>query len=308
MPGKGDRGGVKEKPKNTAGALKRIIRYLMMYKYLVLAFIVLTFVSNLGNLIGPRLAGKAIDAISVENGPIDMKVVTRYALLMLLFYVGGSLISFTVNIGMMRVGRKISRNMRRDVFNKLMKLPVGYFDRHQAGDIISRVSYDIDVVTVSLSTDVVQIVTSLVTVLGSFIMMLIISPPLVVCMVFTIPVSIMFTRHMSKKTRPLYSKRSASYGRMNGFTEEMFSGQKTILAYAGENRVCGNFSEINRNAAESYKNADSLGMTMGHTIGMISNMGLAAIGMGGAIMYMFKWVTLGQISSFVLYSRKFPAP
>ncbi|MBR4428338.1 MAG: ABC transporter ATP-binding protein, partial [Clostridia bacterium] len=202
----------------------------------------------------------------------------------------------------------ISRNMRRDVFNKLMKLPVGYFDRHQAGDIISRVSYDIDVVTVSLSTDVVQIVTSLVTVLGSFTMMCIISPPLVVCMVFTIPVSILFTRHMSKKTRPLYSKRSASYGRMNGFTEEMFSGQKTILAYAGEDRVCGNFSEINRTAAESYKNADGLGMTMGPTIGMISNMGLAAIGLGGAIMYMFKWVTLGQISSFVLYSRKFSGP
>ena len=308
MPGKGDRGGIKEKPKNTAGALKRIISYLMKYKYLVLAFIILTFVSNLGNLIGPRLAGRAIDAISVEGGPINMREVTRYALLMLLFYVGGSLTSFIVSIGMMRVGRKISRNMRRDVFNKLMKLPVGYFDRHQAGDIISRVSYDIDVVTVSLSTDVVHIVTSLVTVLGSFIMMLIISPPLVVCMVFTIPVSILFTRHMSKKTRPLYSKRSASYGKMNGFTEEMFSGQKTILAYAGENRVCGNFSEINRNAAESYKNADSLGMTMGPTIGMISNMGLAAIGMGGAIMYMFKWVTLGQISSFVLYSRKFSGP
>ena len=308
MPGKGDRGGVKEKPKDARGALRRIINYLMQYKYIVLALIVCTFLSNLGNLMGPKLAGKAIDAASAGPGKVDMAMVTHYALLMLLFYVGGSLLSFMVTLGMMRVGRKIAQNMRRDVFNKLMTLPVSYFDKHQAGDIISRVSYDIDVVTLSLSTDVVQIVTSLVTVIGSFIMMCSISVPLVLCMVFTIPISILFTRHMSKKTRPLYAKRSAAYGRMNGFTEEMFSGQKTILAYAHENQVCDNFSEINRGAAEAYKNADGMGMTMGPTIGMISNIGLAAIGMGGAILYMYGIVSLGQISSFVLYSRKFSGP
>ena len=308
MPGKGDRGGVKEKPKDARGALRRIVRYLMQYRYLVLLFILLTFLSNLGNLMGPSFAGKAIDAASAGKGQVDMGKVIRYALMMLVFYVSGSLLSFAVTMGMMRVGRRIARNMRRDVFNKLMTLPVGYFDRHQAGDIISRVSYDIDVVTMSLSTDVVQIVTSLVTVLGSFIMMCTISLPLVLCMLFTIPVSILFTRHMSKKTRPLYAKRSAAYGKMNGFTEEMFSGQKTILAYAHEGQVCENFSAINRGAAEAYKNADGLGMTMGPTIGMISNIGLAAIGMGGAILYMYGIVTLGQISSFVLYSRKFSGP
>ncbi len=308
MPGKGDRGREKEKPKDARGALLRIIRYLMQYKYLVLLFIVCTFLSNLGNLMGPNFAGKAIDAVSAGPGRVDMGQVTRYAMLMLLFYVCSNLLSFGVTLGMMRVGRRIAQNMRRDVFNKLMTLPVSYFDKHQAGDIISRVSYDIDVVTMSLSTDVVHIVTSLVTVIGSFVMMCTISLPLVLCMVFTIPVSILFTRHMSKKTRPLYAKRSASYGRMNGFTEEMFSGQKTILAYAQEDQISEKFSRINRNAAEAYKNADGVGMTMGPTIGLISNIGLAAIGMGGAILYMFKIVTLGQISSFVLYSRKFSGP
>ncbi len=308
MPGRGDRGGKKERPQDAKGALKRIIRYLMQYKYVVLLLIACTFLSNLGNLMGPKLAGKAIDAASAGPGLVDMRLVTHNALLMLLFYVGGSLLSFAVTMGMMRVGRRIARNMRRDVFNKLMTLPVSYFDRHQAGDIISRVSYDIDVVTMSLSTDVVHIVTSLVTVAGSFVMMCTISVPLVLCMVFTIPVSILFTRHMSKKTRPLYAKRSAAYGRMNGFTEEMFSGQKTILAYAREKQVCENFSAINRGAAEAYRDADGMGMTMGPTIGMISNIGLAAIGMGGAILYMYGVVTLGQISSFVLYSRKFSGP
>jgi ATP-binding cassette subfamily B protein len=135
-----------------------------------------------------------------------------------------------------------------------------------------------------------------------------ISVPLVLFMVFTIPVSVWFTRKMSKITRPLYRKRSASYGRMNGFAEEMFTGQKTILAYAHEEVSAKEFSEINRAAAEAYKNADSMGMTMGPTIGMISNIGLAAIGMGGALLYMNGVVGLEQISSFVLYSRKFSGP
>ena len=308
MPGPGDRGGVKRKPKDARGALRRILRYLMQYRWITLLMLLCTLLSNLGNLMGPNFAGKAIDAVSAGEGQVDLPAVTRYALLMLLFYVGGNLLNFVVTIGMMRVGRGVARNMRRDVFNKLMTLPVSYFDRHQAGDIISRVSYDIDVVTTSLSADLVHIVTSLVTVVGSFIMMCTISLPLVLCMAFTIPVSILFTRRMSRKTRPLYAKRSAAYGVMNGFTEEMFSGQKTILAYAHEDKVCGKFSEINRSAAEAYRNADSMGMTMGPTIGMISNIGLSAIGLGGAVLYMLGVVSLGQISSFVLYSRKFSGP
>ena len=312
MPGRGDRGGKKEKPRDAKGTLIRIIRYLMVYKWVVLFLLCCAFLSNLGNLLGPRFAGKAIgvaeEGYRLGPGNVDMAMVKHYALLMLAAYVGSNVLSFIITSSMARVGRKVAENMRRDVFNKLMKLPVSYFDRNQAGDIISRVSYDIDVVTTSLSSDVIHILTSTVTVVGSFIIMCSISVPLVLCMVFTIPVSVWFTRKMSKITRPLYRKRSASYGRMNGFAEEMFTGQKTILAYAHEEVSAKEFSEINRAAAEAYKNADSMGMTMGPTIGMISNIGLAAIGMGGALLYMNGVVGLEQISSFVLYSRKFSGP
>ena len=312
MPGQGDRGGPKARPRDAKGALRRILRYLMQYGGWVLLFLACTFLSNIGNLLGPQFAGEAIGVVEegykLGPGHVDMAVVGYYALLMLVCYAGGSVMSFLVSIGMMRVGRRVARNMRRDVFNKLMTLPVGYFDRNQAGDIISRVSYDVDVVCTSLSTDVMQVLTSTVTVIGSFVMMCVISPPLVLCMAATIPASILFTRHMSKKTRPLYARRSAAYGTMNGFAEEMFTGQRTILAYAQEDRVCGDFSRINRAAAEAYRDADGEGMVMGPTIGMISNFGLAAIGMGGAILYMLGMVGLKQISSFVLYSRKFSGP
>lgn len=312
MPGRGDRGGKKEKPRDARGTLIRIIRYLMVYKWIVLFLLCCAFLANLGNLLGPRFAGKAIgvaeEGFRIGPGHVDMDLVRHYALLMLCAYVGSNILAFIISISMARVGRRVAENMRRDVFNKLMKLPVSYFDRKQAGDIISRVSYDIDVITMSLSTDVIQILTSTVTVTGSFIIMCSISVPLVLCMVFTIPVSIWFTRRMGKITRPLYSRRSAAYGTMNGFAEEMFTGQKTILAYAHEEESSKDFSEINRAAATAYKNADGMGMTMGPTIGMISNIGLAAIGMGGAVLYMNGIVGLEQISSFVLYSRKFSGP
>lgn len=312
MPGPGDRGGPKVKPRDAKGALRRILRYLMEYRWWVLLFLACTLLSNTGNLLGPRFAGKAIGVVEAgcQLGPgrVDLEAVGHYALLMLVCYAGGSVMSFLVSIGMMRVGRRVARNMRRDVFNKLMTLPVGYFDQHQAGDIISRVSYDVDVVCTSLSTDVIQIVTSTVTVAGSFLMMCAISLPLVLCMAATIPASVLFTRAMGRKTRPLYARRSAAYGAMNGFAEEMFTGQRTILAYAQEDRVCQDFSEINRAAAEAYRDADSMGMTMGPTVGMISNLGLAAIGTGGSILYMLGLVGLEQISSFVLYSRKFSGP
>ena len=308
MPPRGGRNGKLEKPKSAKGTLLRMLQYLMNFRWVILALLICTFASNIGNLLGPRFASEAIGAADTGPGMVDMGTVTHYAKLMLIAYLGSNLLSFLVNQGMMRVSRRVAQKMRRDVFHKLMSLPVSYFDRHQAGDIISRVSYDIDVVSTCLATDVVQILTSVVTVVGSLIMMLTISPALLTCMIFTLPTAILYTRFMGKKTRPRYAKRSASYGRMNGYVEEMFSGQKTILAYAYEDDVCEEFSQINHAAADAYRDADTLGMTMGPTIGMINNLGMALIGLLGALLYMWKIVGLKQISSFVLYSRKFSGP
>jgi len=308
MPGRGDRGGKKEKPKNAKGALLRILSYLKEYRLLVAFLCLCALVSNVGNLLGPKFAGDAISEAAAGVGRVNFDRVIYNVKWMLALYVGSNLLSFAVSLGMMRVSRHVAQKMRNDVFDKLMLLPVGYFDRNQAGDIISRVSYDIDVVSTSLSTDIVQIMTSFVTVAGSFLMMCSISLPLVGCMLITIPMAVLYTRRMGKRTRPRYAKRSAAYGRMNGFVEEMFSGQKTILAYAYEDGVCEQFNDINHAAADAYYEADRLGMTMGPTVGFINNLGLALIGLAGALLYNYKVVDLGKISSFVLYSRKFSGP
>ena len=306
MPPRGPR--VKaEKPRDARGTLIRTLRYMVNYRYLVLFLLVCTFASNVGNLLGPSFAGKAIGA-AVGPGQVDFATVSHYAKYMLAAYLFSNIMSFLVNQGMMLTGRRVANQMRRDVFNKLMVLPVSYFDRNQAGDIISRVSYDIDVVTTSLSSDLVQIMTSIVTVVGSFLMMCIISPPMTVILFVTVPLAVCFTRYMGKRTRPLYSRRSAAYGEMNGYVEEMFSGQKTILAYAYENDVCEEFSGINHKAADAYCAADTVGMTTGPTVNLINNLGLSLIGLLGAVLYMFGLTGMEQISAFVLYSRKFSGP
>ena len=308
MPGPGDRGGKKEKPKDAKGALTRLVRYTLPFRRQLILFCLCALLSNLGSLMGPKLAGHAINAAAAGAGQVDFQLVGHYVVQMLAVYGVSALLSFAVNIGMVRLSRRVAEQMRTDVFDKLMRLPVSYFDQNQTGDIISRVSYDVDVIATSLGTDIVQIMTSAVTIVGSFLMMCSISLPLVSCMLVTIPLSLFYTRRMAKKTRPLFARRSAAYGEMNGFVEEKFSGQKTILSYAYEDGVAREFDEINRQAADAYNQADNIGSQMGPSVSFINNFGLALIGLVGALLYAGGHVSLGNISSFVLYSRKFSGP
>lgn len=305
---RGQRDTKKEKPKDAKGTLLRIWRYVTRYRALMIIIALLCIGSNLLALVGPSLAGEAIDEAAAGAGKVNFQRVWYYARLMLIFYISSSVLTLLINFLMMKVGRNIARQMRSDVFYKQMKLPVNYFDRHAAGDIISRVSYDIDVLSTSISTDIVQIMTSVVTVAGSLFMMIYISPLLSLMVLITIPLSVLYTRYMGRKTRPLYARRSAAYGKMNGYVEEMFSGQKTIQAYARESTVLDKFENINLEASEAFYWANHYSMTIGPTMNSINNLGLALLGMFGSVLYLKNIVGLAQISSFVLYSRKFSGP
>ncbi len=299
---------VMKKPEDTQGALRRMISFLSAYKLQFLLVAILCVVANVMALMGPSLAGSAINEAAAGAGQVNFEKVFYYVKWMLIFYVASSLLTIFINLFMMSLAKRIGGVMRKNVFEKLMTIPVNYFDRNQAGDIISRVSYDIDVVTTCLSTDVTQILTNVVTVIGSFVMMIYISRALSLIILVTIPVSVGYTVFMRRKTQPRYSHRSVCYGKMNGFVEEMLTGQKTIQAYANEKQVQDRFSEVNQEAADAYYDADYYGMTIGPTMGSINNLSLSLIAIVGSIFYMMGMVSIGQISSFVLYSRKFSGP
>ncbi len=297
-----------EKPKDTKGSLLRLLSYLSRFRFAIALCLVLSLAGNLFALIGPKLAGSAIGVISEGKGLVVFEKVYYYAKWMLILYISSSVFSYLLSVLMMRIGRSVGKQLRKEIFEKLMRLPVGYFDTHQTGDIISRVSYDVDVISNSLSTDVVQILSSVVTVIGAFVMMLLVCPPLVVVVLITIPMSVLYTRHMMIKTRPVLSKRSAMYGALNGFSEEMFSGQKTIQAYAHEDVSITDFDKCNNETCDAYFNAEYYATKIGPSVNFINNLSLSLVALFGSILYMYGRIDLGQISSFVLYSRKFSGP
>lgn len=297
-----------EKPKDTKHVIKRLWNYIYHYKLMFLIAIVLSPTSNVFALLGPMLSGYAIDAIEPGKGLVVFKTVFYYAGWMILFYIASSALSYLLSLIMLRLSQKIVCKMREDVFSRLADLPVEYFDRNQAGDIISRISYDIDTVNTSLSTDLVQIFTSIITIAGSFIMMIVISPRLVLVMLIMIPLSLIYTRYMTTKLRPLFRKRSSKLGELNGFVEEMVSGQKTINAYAAENAIIERFENLNSDAVQAYYNAEYYGNIIGPTVNFINNFSLSLITVFGAILYLSKQLTLGNISSFIQYSRGFSGP
>ena len=291
-----------------ASTLRRLCVYLLQYKWLLLLALALTVGSNLFALIGPALCGRAIDLAEKGPGQVELPTVERYALWMALFYVASAVMTYLLNVLMIVISRKVTYRMRRDMFRRLADLPVGYFDSHPVGDIISRISYDTDTINGSLSTDLVQIFASVITVAGSLIMMLRIAPKLVLVFVVTVPLSMLITRRISKKTHPLFRLRSRRLGELNGFAEEMISGQKTLKAYCQEENTLSELDEYNERAVEAYYQAEYHVAGMGPSTNFINNLSLTLISVFGAMMYMAGGITVGNISSFVLYSRKFSGP
>lgn len=286
----------------------RLWKYLYDFKLLLLLAAVLVVVSNVLALAGPDLSGKAIDAIGTEAGEADFVKVLYYVKLMVLFYVVSAVLSYILTVIINLISKKTISKMRRDVFERLTTLPVSFFDKHMTGDIISVISYDIDTVNASLSTDFIQICKSIITIAGSFIMMLTIAPSLVLVFAVTIPMSALFTVTVTKLVRPLFKKRSAKLGEMNGFVEEMLSGQKTTRAYFRQNTIIDRFSVKNDEAVDAYTRSEYYGTLNGPGVNLINNISLALISIFGAILFLFGKLGLGDISSFVLYSRKFSGP
>lgn len=288
--------------------LKRLWGYLLNYKWMMFFATLLMLISNSFMLVGPYLAGLAIDAIQPGPGNVLFDQVYFYVGVMIGFYIFASILEYGMQTLMIRLTQRTVHRLRKDVFNRMTDLPIGYFDQHQIGDIISRITYDIDTINQSLQNDFIQIVTSAVTIIGSLAMMLYISVFLTLVFAVTIPVAILLTKYMVTRFRPLFRKRSEELGEMNGYVEEMISGQQTIKAYNQEVNMIARFDEKNHDAVTAYYNADYYGSMVGPSINFINNLSLALVSVVGALLFLFDVLTLGAVSSFVLYSRRFSGP
>ena len=303
----GDKRRLEAKKVDVKAILKRLWQYLGRTRWLLILAMILSITSSALSLYGPKLSGKAIDAIGGFQN-VDFDTVFRCCAWMAFCYVSSCSLSYLLHIVVLRLSRNVTRQMRKDVFDRLAILPVGYFDRYQTGDIISTITYDVDTVNQSLSTDLLQILQSTVMVTVSFAMMLSIAPVLLLVFLITIPVTFIFTRWLSKRVRPLFRKRSAKLGQLNGFVEEMLNGQKTVRAYGQEVAVLKKFDEKNDAAVEAYTQAEANGTITGPAVNFISILSLTLVSMFGSLLFLQGKVTLGDLGSFVQYSRRFSGP
>ena len=294
-----------QKAQNRSYVLKRLWDYLYFYKKKLILAIFLTVISNLLSLIGPYLTGRTIS--SMENG-VDFQAVFFFAGLMIVFYLISSLLNYFLSIAMVKISQSVVYKMRKDLFEKLNKVSISYFDKNQTGDIISKMSYDIDTINTSLANDVISIFTSVITVVISFIMMLIMSPILVLVFVITIPISVLITNVLSKIVKKKYRIRNQKLGELNGFAEEMITGQRTIQSYVQEDSVLKKFDEINEAASTASYESGYYSTSVGPSVNFISNLSVALVGVFGGILYFYGSISLGNLTSFTLYSRRFSGP
>lgn len=297
------------KPKKIRwSVLVRLFRYLLREPLFLIIAVVLMVLSNLLALVAPELSGKAIDAIGTEAATVQFQQVLVYCFWMIVCYAASAFLSWLLAVIMIRISRNVSNRMRGELFEHLLSLPISYFDQHQTGELISRFSYDVDTINASLANDVIQIFGSAITIVGAFVMMLKIEPLLVLVFVLTVPISVYFTRYKSRHVRPLFRKRSEKLGELNGYVEEMLSGLPTLRAYHRQDKVLSHFQTYNDDAVEAYYQAEYHSCVIGPSVNFINNLSLALISMFGVILYLYGRITPGNISTFILYSRKFAGP
>lgn len=292
--------------KNYSKIAKKIFSYILVeWKWFLLA-IVLVVSSNLLVLWGPRYSGAAIDTLTKSE--IDFNETYKNVYLMLFAYLGSSLLTYISTRVMIRVSEKVILNMRQDTFEKIVDVPIKYIDTHQAGDLVSRISYDLELVNRAISDNIVSIVAALISVVGSFSMMMSISPSLSLIFLIIVPIIILFTRYRIKKTRPLFSLRSRKLGEMNGYVEEILNGQKTIQAYEKEEYFSNEFWLRNSTSIDAYYKADYQASINFPTMGFLTNISIALVSIFGSLMYLDGAFSLGFLSSFILYARQFSFP
>lgn len=289
-------------------AFLRLLRYFSQYKRLVAAALFFAVVGNVLALVAPVLSASAINAIDTQSGAVDMDSVLFYCVAMAICYVFSAVFTYALTFTMTKLSRNISRKMREEVFDKLLSLPVSFFDRRLAGDVINRLIYDIDTVNASLSNDIVQISTGVITIVGSLVSMLLLSPLLSCVFVVIIPLTVLVTVQRSRVMRPLFRKRSGKLGELNGYSEEMLSGIRTIKGYGREEEISARYEERNRIAAGAYYDADYYGSKVGPTVNFINNLSTVFISVLGGWLFLQGRMKLGYVSAFLQYSRKFTGP
>lgn len=296
-----------EKPKNFRKTLSRLWKYFGSEQRSLLIIAMFIIIDTIVLLFVPRYIGRSIDAMSGKN-KVNFGLLGTMAVSLLIAYVADALLTFIQGWLMAGVSQRIVRQMRETLFEKLQKLPVAFFDTHIHGDIMSRLTNDIDNVSTTISQSTVQLMSGAITIIGSFIMMMYLSPLLTLASIITIPLVFLLTKTIAKKTRTLFKNQQIQLGRLNGQIEENISGIQVVKAFNHEDKAVEEFHEINEKLCAVGLKAQICSGYLMPIMNVINNIGFAAVaGVGGALA-VNNFITVGIIASFLSYSRQFSRP
>jgi len=304
--------------KKDTGSLLRLGKYLFKYWYLFVPAVILTALANHLGIMGPMYSGYAIDAVANASG-VDFPVVYENLSKMAFCYIVSAILTYILAINMSYLAQKVLYTIRKQIFEKLTKLPVSYFDTHSTGDIISRITYDARTISNSIAHLLLNIMSNLYVILGSLIFMWRISKTLIIVFAVIIPISMIFAKYQSKMVRPLFKERSAKLGELNGYGEEMITGLRAVQAYSREEEMSRRFNKRNTDAMDAGYRANYHAHVIEPVMTFINNFALSLVMMLGGIFYLYSqngtiaetsifFITLGGVAKFVQYSRKFVGP
>lgn len=295
-----------EKIKDIKGTIKRLLGYLIEKKFNIFIVFILCFVTTLISILGTRLNGYTIDKF-IETG--DMKGLAFICIILVLMYLVNIFSTYYQNIVMVKISQRVSAKIRKELFTALQKLPLKYFDNNSSGDLMSRLTNDVDNINTTLSQSVTQLFSGIINVVGMLIAMLLLSPILTLIGMITVPLTFIATKTLAKKTQSFFVKQQRELGNLNGYIEEMVSGQKVVLLFSEEEKVKEEFSEINERLTKSAIIAQGVSSFMGPINNFINNISYLIISVvGGYLILKGSGITVGIVFSFLLYMRNFTRP
>lgn len=300
-----------QKPKDFKCTLLKSKNFIKPHIPKFLIVFILAAFSTVFSVAGPKILGMVTTSIAdslFDGTGINFDYIGRIILILVVLYLLSSLFAYMQQHIMAGVSQKVVYDLRKETDRKLTCLPLKFYDSKTHGEILSRVTNDVDLVSSALQQSITQIITSLVTLIGIFIMMLTISPVLTLVAVFTVPVSLVITISISKRTQKFFKGQQRNLGELNGHVEEMYGGYTIIKAFGQENKAKAKFADINDDLYENSLKAQFFSGTMMPILRFISNIGYVLICIIGGIFVIQGRVAIGGIQAFIQYSRQFSQP
>lgn len=294
------------KPKNFKGTLRRLWSYLgTERKWLTIVFLFIIADSAL-TLAGPYLIGVAVDAMAV--GQVNYSVLDVTLIVLISTYIADGGLTFLQSWVMAGLAQRVVKRLRQTMFAKLQKLPLAFFDGRSHGDIMSRLSNDIDNVSNSISQSTTQLMSGSIAIVGSLVMMLILSPTLTLASLITVPLVFLLAKTITKRTSVLFKGQQAQLGKLNGHIEETISGLLVVKAFNREKKAIDEFNNVNEKLYEVGLKAQIWSGFLMPLLSVINNIGFSAVAIVGGILAVKGHITVGVIASFLSYSRQFVRP